>query len=822
MNNRHNYMKIKDTVNSSLKDEKVENLMQYCKEKNVLFVDKEFPPAKQSLIGNPQAKDYKGEWNDINWSKASDIFGDDYELFRGIEPSDIRQGSLGDCYFLCSLASLAEYPDLITRLFDFNQITENGIQVVWLNINGVWTRYILDEYFPTVQKRAGPQLAFSKTDQNELWVLLLEKAYAKAYGSYWEIVGGDPVHALRDLTGAPYSRIEDFQDLDAAWAKLKEANAKQFMMTCFTHSSEKTEEKSDQGMVSGHAYTILDVRNVIDSRGRPRRILQIRNPWGKFEWQGDFSDNSNSWSNEDRKNLNVHNSDDGIFWMSLEDFSKHFQGVGILEIIPGAVHNGMSIQKNISGSNLTLARMTVSKNTNLNLSLNQIDSRTVDNPAYSYSYFRITIGKIAKDNNIEFVDSILSCERNIFLENTLEVGDYIVLVEAYWENDLIRNYNLSTYSDNRVELQLLEDNDKIYLKSEYLIWKDFGLKNKNKMELKKERYATDGQNKAMIKNYQYQNQHFGMMLYNYVNEDNKNSVHSVIKFDKLQGFDPNGASLNNRGAELIINPNDNDVILYKMDPREKSFSLANQIVQEEVIPYKFSDDTKTVEKLNNLGGKQPTPNNNTPEITSRLTQQQKILEEQQKNYQKDQFRQQQMEQRQNLIEENKKKMMEDMMRQQNQLKDNGMMNLIPGGMAMFSNFFGGSNFQASPFGGMNRSKPSLFGDLVNFGMGMFTGKQGNPMGNLMNNQMGNMMSNQMGNMMSNQMGNMMSNQLSQQTGNLMKNQMGQQMGNLGGINNLLSLGNQGQDKGLNNMIMDYGSKEVMNNLMGNKKTFGFF
>lgn len=39
-------------------------------------------------------------------------------LFEGeIEPNDIKQGHLGDCYFLTSLSSLAEWPDRIRRLF---------------------------------------------------------------------------------------------------------------------------------------------------------------------------------------------------------------------------------------------------------------------------------------------------------------------------------------------------------------------------------------------------------------------------------------------------------------------------------------------------------------------------------------------------------------------------------------------------------------------------------------------------------------------------------------------------------------------------------
>jgi hypothetical protein len=51
---------------------------------------------------------------------------------------------------------------LIRRLFDFDEINDEGVQVVWLNINGVWQRFILDEYFPV--KGNSNRLAFTKTD----------------------------------------------------------------------------------------------------------------------------------------------------------------------------------------------------------------------------------------------------------------------------------------------------------------------------------------------------------------------------------------------------------------------------------------------------------------------------------------------------------------------------------------------------------------------------------------------------------------------------------------------------------------------------------
>jgi calpain-15 len=52
--------------------------------------------------------------------------------------------------------------------------------VVSLAVNGKKIEVVLDDYFPTIN--GAP--AFSRGNGPELWVLVLEKAFAKIYGSY--------------------------------------------------------------------------------------------------------------------------------------------------------------------------------------------------------------------------------------------------------------------------------------------------------------------------------------------------------------------------------------------------------------------------------------------------------------------------------------------------------------------------------------------------------------------------------------------------------------------------------------------------------------
>jgi calpain-15 len=77
-----------------------------------------------------------------------------------------------------------------------------------INKNGVWNDLTIDDYMPC--HLDGPPL-FTRSHGNELWVLLLEKAYAKLHGSFENIKKGHPNEALQDFTGFP-TTVYDFND----------------------------------------------------------------------------------------------------------------------------------------------------------------------------------------------------------------------------------------------------------------------------------------------------------------------------------------------------------------------------------------------------------------------------------------------------------------------------------------------------------------------------------------------------------------------------------------------------------------------------------
>ena len=45
------------------------------------------------------------------------------------------------------------------------------------------------------------------------------------------------------------------------------------------------------------------------------RVIKLRNPWGKGEWKGKWSDNDKRWTQELREKMNHKSKNDGIFFI---------------------------------------------------------------------------------------------------------------------------------------------------------------------------------------------------------------------------------------------------------------------------------------------------------------------------------------------------------------------------------------------------------------------------------------------------------------------------------------------------------------------------
>lgn len=123
-------------------------------------------------------------WETYTWKRPSEVYGPgNYSVFNGITPTDIRQGDCGDCYFLSSISSLAEYPERVESMFLTREVNEAGCYALKFFINGEPETVVIDDYFPWCAHKNN--WAFSRSsNEKEIWVLLLEKAWAKIFGSY--------------------------------------------------------------------------------------------------------------------------------------------------------------------------------------------------------------------------------------------------------------------------------------------------------------------------------------------------------------------------------------------------------------------------------------------------------------------------------------------------------------------------------------------------------------------------------------------------------------------------------------------------------------
>ncbi|KAH9519602.1 hypothetical protein Btru_003120 [Bulinus truncatus] len=313
-----------------------------------LFVDPEFPPDVTSLYidGKPPEEDVHG--GNIKWKRPKDLVQNPEFIVDGADRNDLDQGELGDCWFIAGAAVLAtnhrkQFERVVPIDQSFDKVNYTGMfrfNIWWY---GDWTEVIIDDYLPSVRG----ELIYCRNDEslNEFWPCLLEKAYAKLHGSYEGLEGGFTQDAMVDLTGG----ISEFIDL----SDKKKIPNNLFHLLCTSYTMKtlmgaaiappdgatRNEIELSNGLICGHAYSITGFKE-IQLRPAIVDLVRLRNPWGHGEWKGAWSDKSpemKQLSRDVRESLMFKEKDDGEFWMSFEDFKRHFDKLQLCHLQPDAI-----------------------------------------------------------------------------------------------------------------------------------------------------------------------------------------------------------------------------------------------------------------------------------------------------------------------------------------------------------------------------------------------------------------------------------------------------------------------------------------------------
>lgn len=256
-------------------------------------------------------------------------------LFKGgICPGDIIQGQVGTCFLLGAIgAVVSNKPDVMKKIFIRHDV-DVGVYGVQFNVDGEWTSVIVDDYVPV---DAFDRVLYAKSrDHQEVWSILLEKAFCKLHTCYEMCDGGQASEAIFSLFGGVSGKFVIKQvhrdNPQKYFMLLKQARDRGWLLTTtFVRQKGKPskaqgkcgEDVLPSGLVFGHAYSVL---KVLEAGGN--QLIQLRNPWGQGEWLGKWSDKNTEgeWTEEMKAAAGYIVAEDGKFWMSVEDFVMNTSG----------------------------------------------------------------------------------------------------------------------------------------------------------------------------------------------------------------------------------------------------------------------------------------------------------------------------------------------------------------------------------------------------------------------------------------------------------------------------------------------------------------
>lgn len=186
-------------------------------------------------------------------------------------------------------------------------------------------------------------------------------------------------------------------------------------------------------------------------------MVKLRNPWSRFEWKGDWSDNSKKWTPEIVKQVGFEKNDkDGVFWMSFKDYAKHFTHVNVCKYVDEFQFNSFKLYDAPEAA-CHIVKVRFKESGDQTLSVSQIDKmcfprQMIEDKLYGRTIMMLVEEDQSAQMNWEYVGSAVGSEheRDTYLEFTNDCTKaYLLYIEMEWHDQVLpqikESFNVTCY-----------------------------------------------------------------------------------------------------------------------------------------------------------------------------------------------------------------------------------------------------------------------------------------------------------------------------------------------------------------------------------------
>ena len=385
-------------------------------------------PKQGSILFKEFTTDHPNWKSKIEWRRPSS----NQVLFTNneINVSNVFQGEISNSYFISAIKSLSSMQSVIQDKFRTTTYNAIGYYEIVLFIDGQWQIVIVDDNIPYNKQKNNYAFAYSK--DNSIWVMLLEKAWAKINGGYTNTIHGNCVDPLTALTSYASTTTEltdmDEHDLVKLYNRIQTAFTNKNIIT-FTSGESKF--NMIYKLTAQHSFALKDMKYCKDTNVY---LLKIADSKEVSTYCGEWSPSSKRWTDEMKKKFNYSiQQDKSEFYIDINSFKKVIQQFNICYPMNNAYAKAFTFQKEkffveplvFNIALLSPGDTSISvffRNKRFNRSLHDINHPT-----------SLVLFKYDNNKQIEQVKGSWKCEDDLRLCERLDTGNYIMWVYCAYD-----------------------------------------------------------------------------------------------------------------------------------------------------------------------------------------------------------------------------------------------------------------------------------------------------------------------------------------------------------------------------------------------------